>query len=235
MSHHKHPHPQPPERPKTRMIYSLLRGAVTAAKPFSSNPARRPHYHLLIENDTGEFDVAINMVSEDPHAADVRVLYAIKDATGLPILAGLRTFTGTIADLAPGSNLRLDYVTQNIVSQDEMKPLPIFDSRTAFGAPNDIMKFVDQTVRDPNAIAYVFGHRYTEHAPRNDAWRFSPDDGVHNIHMNQGNARGNHDDENGRFSDGALVIHHTDTDRWQIACIAFQTQSWKNDDRGYPL
>lgn len=41
-----------------------------------------------------------------------------------------------------------------------------------------------------------------------------PDDGVHNIHMNQGNYTGNHNDENGRGEDGALFIYFPDTKTW---------------------
>lgn len=244
MSHHRHlppgrrHHPvgKPPAPSHGRMTYSLLKGSITAAKPFSRNPNKRPHYHLLIQNAEGEFDVAINMASEDPRVEDVRVLYAIKNAGTLQNLAAIQSFNGTIVDLDSDHRpeLRLDYVSQHIVARNEMSPLPLFEARTAFGAKNDIMEFVDQAVKNPKVNAYAFGHRYTDQAPVNDAWKFRPDAGVHNIHMNQGNARGNHDNENGRSGDGALLLHFTDTNTWEIACIAFQTQSWSNDGQGFP-
>ncbi len=214
------------------MVYSVLKGALRAAKPFGQNPRRRPHYHLLIEAGGVEYDVAINIASEDPRVDDVRVLYAIKDAGSLRNLAAIRAFSGTIADLddAARKTLGLDFVAEGIVSRDEMSLLPGFDG----GVQNDIVDFVDRAVRNANAEVYAFGHRYTDARPVNDAWRFSPDAGVHNIHMNQGNAPGNHDDENGRYNDGALLIHFTDSDRWEIGCIAFQTQSWDNGEDGYP-
>ncbi|MHC5731586.1 MAG: DUF2278 family protein, partial [Nostoc sp.] len=69
----------------------------------------------------------------------------------------------------------------------------------------------------------------------NQAWGFQPDDGIHNIHMNQGNSRGNHDDENGRGEDGALFIYLRDSNTWVGVYVAFQTQSFDNDSHGYPL
>jgi uncharacterized protein YukJ len=242
MSHHRRPSsgqkPAGQAKPSGRspLVYSLLKGTLSAAKPFSENPHTRPHYHLLITNGTGEFDVAINIASSDRSQDDTRVLYAIKDASTLPNLAAIKAFDGTIANLdaTHGADLRLDFVKQAIVSRDEMTLLPLFDAQTAFGDHNDIIDFCDEAVRNQDATVYAFGHRYTDNRPSNSAWHFKPDAGVHNIHMNQGNARGNHDDENGRFSDGALLIHYAQANRWEIACIAFQTQSFDNGDDGFP-
>ena len=85
-----------------------------------------------------------------------------------------------------------------------------------------------------DAVLYAFGHRYEQRSPQNQVWGFEPDDGIHNIHMNQGNYTGNHDDENGRGEDGALFIYFPNTNTWHAVYIAFQTQSFNNDSDGYP-
>jgi uncharacterized protein YukJ len=52
--------------------------------------------------------------------------------------------------------------------------------------------------------------------------------------MNQGSRSGAHDSENGRHTDGALFLHFRNQDRWYGVYLAFDTQTWKNDGRGYP-
>ena len=60
------------------LTYSVLKGRIRDAKPFSANRRKRPHFHILVEGGGSKFDVAVNIASEDPHVADVRVLFAVK-------------------------------------------------------------------------------------------------------------------------------------------------------------
>ena len=113
-------------------------------------------------------------------------------------------------------------------------PLCPSSTRAGQNGSDDIMDLVNQAVSSPRVRIYAFGHRFTDNAPTDPAWGFSPDDGVHNIHMNQGNAPGNHDDENGRHEDGALLLHFEDTDTWTGVYVAFQTQSFDNGPDGFP-
>jgi uncharacterized protein YukJ len=224
------------DRPSEGDVYTILKGRITGAKVFGQNPRKRPHYHLMIENADGKFDVAINIASEDKNIAKVPVLYAIKDASNLPNLAAIKAFNGTAQNLegADRQRLGLDYTAQGHVTREQMKELPVIDAHAAVQGDNDIIRFIDPAVNNDDAEVFAFGRRYSDNAPRDPAWGFSPDDGVHNIHMNQGNARGNHDDENGRWHDGGLLIHFKSTDQWKIAYVAFQTQTWNNDDNGFP-
>jgi uncharacterized protein YukJ len=218
----------------SHLVYSLLKGRVTDAKPFSSHPPQRPHYHLLIAAGNRQFDVAVNIASEDPHVQDVRVLYAVKPTIHPAQAAQLLARAEGIVNLPLNSPLRLDFVADGLVSQAEMNLLPLFDPNADDGGSDDIMDLVGKAVNNPQAQVYAFGHRYTQHHPHNDAWGFSPDDGVHNIHMNQGNYTGNHDNENGRHEDGALWLYFADTNTWSGVYVAFQTQSWNNQPDGYP-
>jgi hypothetical protein len=64
---------------------------------------------------------------------------------------------------------------------------------------------------------------------------FRPGNGIHDVHMNQGN-RDEHWHDNGIWSDGGLIFQwpESDPDRWSAIFLAFQTQSWRTDDRGHP-
>lgn len=60
-------------------------------------------------------------------------------------------------------------------------------------------------------------------------------DGIHDIHMNQGNPQGGFRKDNGIWQDGAIFTYLHATDVWTALFIAFQTESWNTDDSGNPL
>jgi uncharacterized protein YukJ len=226
----------------SKLAYSLLKGRVVKAKPFSSNPHQRPHYHLLIEAAGKKYDVAVNIASEPKRVhggkvvhEDIHVLYAVKAAVPAEKIGPLGDVREGVASLPADSPLRLDYVTDRLVTKDEMHLLPLYNLATSPAHPDAILRLLDRAVKNNHAYAYSFGHRYDQTQPTNAAWHFAPDDGVHNIHMNQGNKRGDHDNENGRHEDGALWIHFQDSNEWGAVYVAFQTQSWDNGPDGYPV
>jgi uncharacterized protein YukJ len=221
----------------SNLTSALLKGLPTKAKLFSQNPRRRPHYHILVETENQQFDIAVNIASEDPHVDDVRVLYAIKRNITPPQSDALLKLNNGMYNLPSHGINGIDFVSDHLVTKEEMKPLPLFDRSAPIEdqGSEEVKQLIDDVVADPNAVVFAFGHRYDQQSSRNAAWGFSPDDGIHNIHMNQGNYRGNHDDENGRGEDGALFIYFPDTNVWHAVYIAFQTQSFNNDSNGYPL
>ena len=58
---------------------------------------------------------------------------------------------------------------------------------------------------------------------------FKPGNGVHDIHMNQGNV-GSFVKDDGVWQDGGILIHFADADRWAAIFLAFQSQAWHTDD-----
>ncbi len=220
----------------SRLTTALRKGSPTDAKLFSSNPNKRPHYHILVETDNQQFDIAVNIASEDPNTADVRVLYAIKSNITPPQVDKLLSLPNGMFNLPGEEIVGIDYVSDGLVTRNEMKPLPLFNRSEPIeqqGQP-EIKQLVAQVMAEKDAVLYAFGHRYEQRSPQNAAWGFHPDDGIHNIHMNQGNARGNHDDENGRGEDGALFVYFPSRQTWYGVYVAFQTQSFDNDADGYP-
>lgn len=220
----------------SHLTSSLLKGKATDGKLFSRNPNQRPHYHILVEADNQQFDIAVNIASEDPNTADVRVLYAIKSNITPPQVDKLLSLPNGMFNLPTAGIAGIDYVSDGLVSREQMKPLPLFNRSEPIeqqGEP-ELKQLVEQVMNEQDALLYAFGHRYDQRSPQNVAWGFQPDDGIHNIHMNQGNARGNHDDENGRGEDGALFIYFPKSNTWSGVYVAFQTQSFDNDANGYP-
>jgi uncharacterized protein YukJ len=219
------------------MQYALLKGRARDGKPWSQDPHKRPHYHILVEAAGRQYDVAVNIASDSPQPSQVQVLYRLDRGVTLPTRDQLRALPDGMRNLSSKHDrLGLDFVAQNLVSRDQMALLPLWDPQNPSRAQNGISLLIDAARADGEASVYLFGHRY-KHAPAgsvNPCWEFSPDDGIHNIHMNQGNKRGDHDNENGRYTDGALIVYLAVSDTWNAVYVAFQNQSWDNDDRGYP-
>jgi len=59
---------------------------------------------------------------------------------------------------------------------------------------------------------------------------FSPGNGVHDIHMNQGNAQQFLGDD-GVWQDGGLLLSFPALEQWVAILLAFQSQAWHTDDR----
>ena len=78
-------------------------------------------------------------------------------------------------------------------------------------------------------MIYAFGERWGPEGQRDKVFGFQPGNGVHDIHMNQGNAARFVADDGVR-QDGALLIHHPGENRWCALFLAFQSQALHTDD-----
>jgi hypothetical protein len=85
-------------------------------------------------------------------------------------------------------------------------------------------------VTDPRALVYAFGQRWGPEAARDKYFGFLPGNGIHDIHMNQGNV-GRFVDDDGVWQDGGLLIQFPDQRQWTAVFLRFQSQSWHTDDR----
>ena len=91
---------------------------------------------------------------------------------------------------------------------------------------NEVVDLLNRAIADEHGTIYAFGSAFS------DGGRV---DGIHDIHMNQGNPPANHGQDNGIWQDGALFVNLPAQNTWVAIFIAFQTQSWHTDDRGNPL
>lgn len=116
-----------------------------------------------------------------------------------------------------GQGEALDYIRNNLFDAKHGRKLP----HDIDGPNNDIIDVLEPHVRqsiERQAEVYFFGSR------------FSSKDGIHNVHMNQGNVERFRGDD-GVFQDGGLVIHYKDTGQWVGIFLAFSSQAVHTDDR----
>jgi uncharacterized protein YukJ len=91
---------------------------------------------------------------------------------------------------------------------------------------NAVVTLLNMTIADKDGVIYAFGSAYADSGKV---------DGIHDIHMNQGNPANNHGGDNGIWQDGALLIHLPSKKTWTAVFIAFQTESWTTDSAGNPV
>jgi uncharacterized protein YukJ len=185
-----------------------------------------PHYQVRIDAAGTSYRIAVNVLSQESPS---ELLYLADDDFRHPV-------TAAVADLAPGwhalpskpGGAALDFIRGNLFARSGMRTLP----PDAAGPDNDLSDFLDHYVRraiaDPSALVYAFGERWGPETGKQDKiFGFKPGNGVHDIHMNQGNvARFRGDD--GVWQDGGLVVRLNG--RWVGIFLAFQSQAWHTDD-----
>jgi hypothetical protein len=124
----------------------------------------------------------------------------------------------------------LDFIRGNLFDPAGLRLLPA----DLPGERNDLADLLDgyllRAVEDPTATVFAFGQRWGPDLAHPDpTFGFSPGNGVHDIHMNQGNSAQFAGDD-GVWQDGGLLIRFAGTPRWVAIFLAFQSQSWHTDD-----
>ncbi|MEU6199712.1 DUF2278 family protein [Streptomyces sp. NPDC047061] len=195
--------------------------------------ADSPHYQIHLADDAGvHYRAAVNVLSQQKPA---ELLYLVDDDFKHPLtarLAGLASGWNTLPPGPGGPNL--DFVRGNLFDPAKMRVLPADRS----GPDNDLADLLDHYVRravdDSRARLYLFGERWgPETGVKDKVFGFLPGNGVHDIHMNQGNS-GRFTGDDGVWQDGGLLIRFPGDDqaaeRWVGIFLAFQSQAWHTDD-----
>jgi uncharacterized protein YukJ len=191
------------------------------------------HYQLLLKAGATLHRVAINVLSASKNSPSI-VLFQTTTALPAAWREGLQKLPAGYRKLpARAGGLALDYVRSGIVSPKKMVPVP----PDAAGADNDLKdKLEDAVVKamaTPESVVYAFGEKWGPESDRSDQYfGFRPGNGIHDIHMNQGNS-GKYAKDNGVYQDGALVISYPG-DRWRAFFFAFQSQTFETDEQGNP-
>jgi uncharacterized protein YukJ len=218
--------------------YSVLAGVPTSGKVVSGSSA---HYQITMKAAGATFTVAVNIQSVDGS----EVLYAIEEEFTPPDVAALLALPMGMNALqsAPGG-LALDYVRSTVdgepmITKAQMTLLPKANAKAkgnsaeelmiqrarAKALENAVITLLNMTVADKDGVIYAFGSAFSDNGKV---------DGIHDIHMNQGNPKNNHGNDNGVWQDGALLIHLPSKNTWTAVFIAFQTESWTTDSSGNP-
>ncbi|MCY0386517.1 DUF2278 family protein [Robbsia sp. Bb-Pol-6] len=211
--------------------YGVLKGTVTG----HLRDADDDHYQILVQGGDTIFRIASNVKSSAPKAPSI-VLFEERDALPTAFVSG-------VAALAPGftklpstpGGLAIDYVRSGLVDTKTMTPVPPDATGTS---KNDLKDTLEGAVVAAMAMAgslvYAFGSRWgPEEGVPDQYFKFVPGNGVHDIHMNQGNG-GGYTQDNGTYQDGALMFAYADG-TWRAFFFAFQSQSFDTDAHGNPV
>jgi uncharacterized protein YukJ len=207
--------------------YGVLAGRVVDRRAEAGTDT--PHYQVQVRADGVDFRVAVNVLSQQQPP---ELLYLADEALQHPLVAQLPSLAEGFTPLPsqPGG-LALDFIRANLFDRQLLRPVPA----TAPGPDNDLADaldhFVERAAADPTSRAYAFGQRWgPEPGTPDKVFGFSPGNGVHDVHMNQGNSQQFRGDD-GVWQDGGLLLHYPAQDQWVGIFLAFQSQAWHTDDQ----
>ncbi len=207
--------------------YGVLSGTVANIEREGNTDS--PHYQIELVDDAGvHYRIAVNVQSQQ---APSELRYCVVEDFRHPVTDALRAAGSGWTPLPPGpGGANLDFIRANLFDPATMRLLPPDVS----GPDNDLADLLDHYVvrarRNPDVRLYAFGERWgPEEGVPDKVFGFRPGNGVHDVHMNQGNS-GEFRRDDGVWQDGGLLIHLVAESRWVGIFLAFQNQSWHTDD-----
>lgn len=183
-------------------------------------------------NDIDPHTPHIHLFYDDEQSRNLRASINVKSASAISELA-LYKFEGFdhpvvdyLKDLTPGyhplegkpNTAALDYLRGNLLNFEDGLLLP----HDIPGRENDLLDLIMpvlQRAAAANAKIYLFGEPYDDNQ------------GIHNIHMNQGSA-GRFAKYNGVWQDGGLIIEDPNLNRHIALFLAFGSQAIHTDEDG---
>jgi len=162
-----------------RKRYCVLKGRPTN---LALDDDDKPHIEIKVEA-RGDYRVAVNAQStQPPH----ELLFVSIDPFDHTILHQMHGLPYGLTDLTTRKSLSLDY-TRGLVRRGQMKVAPF----RLKGPKNDLRELVGlalaEAIKTEDASLYAFGESWgPEHHRPDQYFDFSPGQGVHDVHMNQG-------------------------------------------------
>lgn len=215
--------------------YAVLKGHAIDGRPA---PAGNDHYSVRVVDDDLDYRIAINVRSnaknfgkdlwffldEDFHHPIVALLKE------LPLGRKLFALNSSVEERRD-SEITLDFIRMNLFDRTKMK---IFPGRLE-GSHNDLNERINDLISEmigaEENLIYVFGEPWINEQKKDKIFGFKPGNGVHNIHMNQGDLTGDHANEDGVYQDGGLIFYYAAENRYVAYFTKFQSQSWHTDDK----
>ncbi|AIU75933.1 DUF2278 family protein [Bacillus velezensis] len=209
--------------------YGVLKGTVLDMKRETDDDSPHFQVEVLGEPDT-RYRCAINVMSSSKES---EVLYAARDhfdASAITLLPNIPYGYTPIDETR--RELALDYVRGGLFDPRNMVPLP----HEVTGPDNDLNDFIEtymQKAKSEKATVYIYGSKFGPEPGADKIFGFKPTNGMHNIHMNQGNPIDTRwEKDNGTWHDGGILIQFAD--QWAAVFLAFLSQSWCTDEEGHP-
>src|SRR5215510_10535479 len=207
--------------------YGVLVGRVVDSR--REDESSSPHFQICVKAADVDYRIAVNVKSQTSPSELLFIVVEDFDHVVTDRLAPLQEGFASVAKRPAG--LALDFIRGNLFDRLDMRPLP----PTLPGPDNDLSDrlahFVDRARDEADARIFVFGERWGPESGKADkVFGFRPGNGVHDIHMNQGNV-GRFKDDDGVWQDGGLILHFPSTGQWVGVFLAFQSQAWHTDDQ----
>lgn len=195
---------------------------------------KKPHLQIHIRAKGEDYRIALNVQST---SIPPELKYLILKDFKHPFMNQLTKLEDGITLKDDDKSIGIDYIRENFFDYHCMK-IAHHISADDNEVSNTIQLYLDKAMNNSRAKVYAFGQDWENKQGKDRYFPSISDQGIHDIHMIQGNAS-NWTKDNGIFQDGALFIHYPGVgaeDRWVAVFLAFQSQSFHTDDfTGNPL
>ena len=204
--------------------YGVLKGTVIG----HLRDADDDHYQILASAGDTMYRIAVNVRSSlKPPDLRFQRLTVLPVALTSQLTAARVGFTKLTSK--PGG-LAQDFVRSGLIDIKKFKIVP----GDKLGADNDLKDEMERAavdaVEQEGSLVYAFGARWGAEANKKDKYfKFLPGNGIHDIHMNQGNDKG-HAGDDGVYQDGCLIFE-SPQGKYKAFFMAFQSQSFDTDDK----
>jgi len=201
--------------------YGVLKAKAVSFEREDNDPT--PHFQLQLEAGGDSFRVPVNVRSS---LSPSQLVYLIDENFRHPITIMLAGLSEGFTRLPESDRAGLDYIRSNLFDLEAVVSLP----SSLPGQDDDLQDILvsrTQTAIDAADDAFVFA--FGEPFPGN-ADPAANIEGIHDIHMNQGNHPRFQEDD-GVFHDGGLIYHFPSQDRFIAVFLAFQSQALHTDDQ----
>lgn len=214
-------------------IYTLAKGQALSHR--EERGGKSPHFQILLECGGTRLRLAINTRSGSSKGHEADLLFLAKDDFQHPLLDQLIVLPDGLHVLPSGpGGLAIDYQRGDLFNPRDMRRIPASRPGAHNDLSDELLSRVTRAINDPEARVYAWGTRWgPEQHSIDHVFHFTPGNGIHDIHMNQGNTD-EHRHDNGAWADGAIMFSTDAGQHWCAVFLAFQTQSWETDEHGQP-
>lgn len=222
-------------KPKTRTrlaaanSYGVLVGKIKDGR-IDPPSTKTPHYEIWVVAGNN-YRIAVNVRSDDQSEvlAYFDPNFTLPTKLNLPALAAGMPGFKALSTGPKGQGL--DYLRDNLFPLSDMTPIP--DEGSGVTLANLLDAQIQRAKADTGAVVIAFGDSFTD-STKDPIFGFTPDRGIHDIHMMQGNpVNGSFAKDNRINGDGALFIRYTGGETVALF-VRFATESTTTDDNGNP-
>lgn len=213
-----------PQTHSTPRTYGVLVGTV---KDGTIDSGRSPHYEIWVQANGLDYRIAVNVLSDDGSEvmAYLDPNYVEPPSQKLN-LAGRANSQGFTALQTGPDGKGIDYLRDKLFPVDRMAEIP--PEGAGVTLQNLLDGQIERAKADSDAVVIAFGESFEDNGS-DHTFGFSPERGIHDIHMMQGNRGGDHDRDNRVNGDGALFLRFTGGETVALF-VRFSSQAVETND-----